>query len=128
MRIPLTICGFHLQLRIPQQLNLTIQMFYHSFVDSTSCSGFRKYSCRFRKFAYFSSNFERYNDLGICLWNRKQHRRSNKLAMLRIPRQIWFWPVADSTYNAGNAKFGLVILWKWSPLRHKVQKDRFRYL
>ena len=48
------------------------------FVDSTNCSGFRKYSCGFRKFAYFLSNFERYNDLGICLWNPKQHRRSNK--------------------------------------------------
>ena len=35
MRIPRTICGFHLQLRIPQQLNLTIQMFYHLFVDLT---------------------------------------------------------------------------------------------
>ena len=71
LRIPLTICGFHLQLRIPQQLNLTIQMFYHLFVDSTNCS-------RFRKFAYFPSDFERYNDLGICLWNPKQHRRSKK--------------------------------------------------
>ena len=100
MRIPLTICGFHLQfadstynlriplatgafqlqLRILQQLNLTIQMSYHLFVDSTNCSGFRKYSCGFRKHAYFWSNFERYNDLGICLWNPKQHRRSKKIS------------------------------------------------
>ena len=29
LRIPLTICEFNLQLRITQQLNLTIQMFYH---------------------------------------------------------------------------------------------------
>ena len=65
LRIPLTICGFHLRFRIPQQLNLTIQMFYRLFVDSTHCSGFRKYSCGFGKFAYF----ERYNDLAICLWN-----------------------------------------------------------
>ena len=78
MRIPLTICGFHLQLRDPQQLNLTKQMFYHLFVDSTNCSGFHKYCCGFRKFAYFWSDFERYNDLGICLWNPKQHRRSKK--------------------------------------------------
>ena len=78
LRIPCIICGFCLQLRIPQQLNLMIQMFYHMFVDSTSCSGFRKYSCGFRKFAYFSRDFERYNDLGICLWNQKQHRRSKK--------------------------------------------------
>ena len=83
LRIPLTICGFHLsgfhlQLRIPQQLNLTIQMSYHLFVDSTNCSAFRKYSCRFLKIACFLSTFERYNDLGICLWNPKQHRISEK--------------------------------------------------
>ena len=53
-------------------------MSYHLFVDSTNCSGFRKYSCGFRKFAYFWSDFERYNDLGVCLWNPKQHRRSKK--------------------------------------------------
>ena len=78
MRIPLTICGFLLQLQIPQQLNLTIQIFYHLLVDATNCSGFRKYSCGFRIFAYFSSNFERYNGLGICLRNPKQHNRSKK--------------------------------------------------
>ena len=77
-RNPQTECGFHLQLRIPQQLNLTVLMFYYLFVDSTNCSGFRKYSCGFRKFSYFSSDFERYNDLGNCLWNPKQHRRSKK--------------------------------------------------
>ena len=89
---PQTKCGFHLQfadstydLRIPltvadsatAQFNDTI-FFYHLFVDSTNCSGFRKYSCGFRKLAYFPSNFERYNDLGICLWNLKRHRRSKK--------------------------------------------------
>ena len=78
LRIPLTICGFHLQLRILQQLNLTLQLFYHLFVDSTNCSGFHKHCCGFRKLAYFWSDFERYNDLGICLWNPKQHRRSKK--------------------------------------------------
>ena len=78
LRISFLICGFQSQLRIPQQLNLTLQMFYHLFVDSTNCSGFHKYCCGFRKFAYFWSNFERYDDLGICLWNPKQHRRSKK--------------------------------------------------
>ena len=116
MRIPLTVCGFylqfadstygcgfHLQLRIPQQLNLTIQIFFHLFVDSTTCSGFRKYSCGFRKLAYFSSDFERYNDLVSCLWNPKQHRRSKKTSNN-------FWPVADSAYNPENAQFGLVMI------------------
>ena len=81
-------CGFHLQLRIPQQLNSTIQMSYHLFVDSTNCSAFRKYSCGFCKFASFLSNFERYNDLRICLWNPKQHRISEKSSI-----------VADSSSN-----------------------------
>ena len=29
MQFPLTICGFHLKLRVPQQLNFTIAVFYH---------------------------------------------------------------------------------------------------
>ena len=29
--------------------------------------------------------------------------------MFRIPRQIWFWPIAKSAYNAENAQFGLVM-------------------
>ena len=79
LRIPLAICGFHLQLRIPQQLNLTIQMSYHLFVDSTNCSAFRKHSCRFLKIACFLSTFERYNgNLGFWLWIPKQQRVSEK--------------------------------------------------
>ena len=42
-RTPLTICGFHLEMWIPQQLNLTIEMSYHLFVDSTNYSGLRKF-------------------------------------------------------------------------------------
>ena len=88
---PKTKCGFPLQfadstynLRIPLTVadSATAQIndtkFYHLLVDSSNCSGFRKYNCGFRKFAYFLSNFERYNDLGIGLWNPKQHRRSEK--------------------------------------------------
>ena len=123
MRIPLTICGFHLQfadstyncgchlqLQIPQQLNLMIQMFYHLFVDSTNCSGFHKHCCGFRKFAYFWSDFERYNGLGICLLNPKQHRRSKKSSNVADSATNWFWPAADSAYNAENAQFGLVMI------------------
>ena len=61
----------------------------------------------FRKFAYFWSDFERYSVLSICLWNPKQQRKEE---MLRIPRQIYFWPVAESAYNAQNAQFGLVMI------------------
>ena len=58
-----TKCGFHLQLadllQIPQQqLCLPIHTSDHLFVDSTICSGFRKYSCVFRIFAYFWSDFD----------------------------------------------------------------------
>ena len=67
--VPLTLCGFRLQLRIPQQLNLTINMSYYLFVDSTNCSGLRKYGCGFRKFVYFWCHFERNSVFCICLWN-----------------------------------------------------------
>ena len=78
LRISLTICGVRFQLRILQQLNLTIHMSYYLFVDSKNCSGFRKYSCGFHKVAKFSSAFERYSVWGICLWNPKQQRRSKR--------------------------------------------------
>ena len=82
MWIPLTTCGYNLQfadsiyslrvpLTVPQQLNSTIYMSLYLFVDSTNCFWFRKYGCRFRNFAYFWSDFERYSVLGICLWNPK---------------------------------------------------------
>ena len=78
LRIPLTICGPRLQLRIPQQLNVTTHMSYYLIVNSTNCSGFRKYSWGFHKFTYVWISFERYNVLSICLWNPKQQRRSKK--------------------------------------------------
>ena len=78
----LTVCGFHMQLRIPQQLNSAIHMSHYLFLDSTNCSGFRKYGCGFRKFAYFWRDFEQYSVLGICLWNPKQLRRSKKYSIV----------------------------------------------
>ena len=32
-----------------------------------------------------------------------------KLAMMRIPRQNWFLPVAESADNSQNAQFGLLM-------------------
>ena len=84
-------------------------MFYHLFVDSTNCSGFHKYCCGFCKFAYFWSDFKRYNYLVISLWTPKQHIRSKKSNKTATPRQNWFWPVAESDYTAEYAQFGLVI-------------------
>ena len=87
-------------------------MSYHLFVNSTNCSGFRKYCCGFRKFAYFWSNFVRYNNLGICLWNPKQHRRSKKSSNVADSATNLMLTVADSAYNAENAQFGLVMMSK----------------
>ena len=78
LRIPLTLCGFRLHLRIPQQLNLTIHMSHCLFLDSTNCFGFRKYGCGFRKFAYICSHFEWNSVLSICVWIPQQQRRSRK--------------------------------------------------
>ena len=88
---PQTKCGFHLQfadstynLRIPLTVADSATAQFNDtnvlslFMDSTNCSGFLKYNCGLSKFTYFSSDFERYNDLAICLWNPKQHRRSKK--------------------------------------------------
>ena len=84
--IPLTICGFRLQLRFLQQLNVTLPMSYYLFVDFTNCSGFR----------LFLSSFERYKVSCISLWNPKQQRRSKKSRF-----------VADSATNLILARFGI---------------------
>ena len=89
-------CGFCSQLRIPQQLNSAIHLSQCLFVVSTNCSLFHKYGCEFRKFACFWSDFERYSDLGIWLWNTKQQRRSMKCCK-----------VANSTTNLIWACYGI---------------------
>ena len=78
LRVPLTRCGFCLQLRNPQQLNLNTQLSYYLFVDSTNCLELSNYGCGFCKIAYFWCNFERYSVLGNCLWNPKKRKRSKK--------------------------------------------------
>ena len=87
LRIPLTLCGFRLQLQNAQQLNLTIQMSYYLLLICTNCSKVRKYGCGFRRIPFFWSDFERYTVLGICLWNPEQQRRSKKRYQMRIPQQ-----------------------------------------
>ena len=86
-RISLTIYGIHLQfadstyiLRIPLTVaESSTTQFNDTDVLSFVC-GFLKYSCKFHKFAYLWSDFKRYNDLGTCLWNPKQHKRSKKIS------------------------------------------------
>ena len=77
-------------------------MSYYLFVDSTTCS------------AYFRSNFERYSVLGICWWNPKQRRRSEKNSKFADSATNLVWnlatnSVAEFAYNAQNAQFGLVM-------------------
>ena len=91
MRIPLTICGFHLQvadstytLRILlTTLDSATAHFNYTLVLLLVC-GFHKL---FRmpqillwisQICLFWSNFECYIVLGICLWNPKQQRKSKK--------------------------------------------------
>ena len=115
MRIPHTICGFRLQFAdstdscgFRDSLNLlNTCIIICSWIPQT-CSGFQKIICGFRKVICFWSNFEQFSVLAICPWNPNQQKGSKK-AMLRIPPQIWFLPVAESAYNSQNAQFGLVM-------------------
>ena len=83
LRIPLTICGLHLQ------LNLTIQMSYHLIVDSTIWSGLRK----LRRSGKSSNVADSATDLilAFCgfrlqctkctVWPHNDHKYKNKLTV-----------------------------------------------
>ena len=88
MRIPLTLCGFRLQLRIPQQFNITIHMSYYSFVDSINCSGFRKTAADPANLFVFGAILSgAMFSVFVCgLQNSKEDH--GKVAMLRISQQI----------------------------------------
>ena len=110
LRISLTFCGFHLQLRIPQQLNLTIQIFFiiclripYTVLDSANTVADSANSPIF--WAILSGTMIYVIVCGI----QSSIEDQRKQAILRTPRQIWFWPVADSTYNTENPQFGLVM-------------------
>ena len=66
------------QLRVPRKLKFTKPTYYFLFIDSTNCSGFRKFffslrkfCCGFRKVACFWSNFQQPSVSAICPWNAK---------------------------------------------------------
>ena len=116
LQIPLTFCGFDLQ-----------------FADSADSCGFRNssiqlYTCLvicvyipqiFLDSEYTVADSANSPNFGailngtvfkvfVCgIQNSKEDRR--KVAILRIPRQILFGPVAESAYNAQNGQFGLVM-------------------
>ena len=75
---PQTKCGFHLQFA-----DSATAQYNDTKVLSFVC-GFhklfwiRQIQLRIPQSRLFSSDFVRYNDLGICLWTPKQHRRSKK--------------------------------------------------
>ena len=103
---PQTKCGFHLQvadstysLRIPLKCFIICLWIPQTVLNS----------------AYFSSDFERYNYLGTCLWNPKQHRRSKKSSKVgdlvtnlilvccgfRLKcRECTVWPRNDIKFNS----------------------------
>ena len=110
MRIELTICRFHLQFRTPRYFKFTKQIYLYLFMDSTSCSsfrktfwGFRKFCCRLHKIVCFCRSFAQYSVSAI-----DSNEDQRKVAMLRIPQKIWFGTAAESAYNSQNAQFGLV--------------------
>ena len=107
-RILLTVCGFHLQLRISQQLMFTKHIHYFLFIVSTKWSWFHTFivdSAKLPGFGTILSN----SVLAIC---PKQQRISEKKATLRVPRSIWFFLVAELAHNS---QFGLVM---FNPLQH----------
>ena len=95
------------------QISITVADSASAHFNDTSVPsfvrGFHKLSI-FRKIAYFWRNFERYNVLGIFFARiQNSNEVQRKVAMLRIPWQIWFWLVVDSAHIAEKAQFGLVI-------------------
>ena len=50
LQIPLTSCGFHVQLRIRRQLKFKKQNYYYMFMDFTNCSGLRNFCCELSVF------------------------------------------------------------------------------
>ena len=96
-------------------------------MDSTNWFSIRHILLRIRKFACFWSTFEQYSVLAICPWNPKQQRRSKKSTMVWISRQIRFWPVPESTYNAQNSQFDLVMYQKvFITILIEIRHDRIR--
>ena len=77
-------------------------MFQIPQILSISCFLIMSNSC-------FWSNFEQYSVLVISPWNQKLQKWFQKIAMLWIPRQFYYWLVAESTYNSQNAQFGFVM-------------------
>ena len=92
MRIPLTICGFRLQLAASvtgdqtfyscgfrnSLILLNTYSIFCSWIPQ-NCSGFNIFCCGFRKNACFWSNFQQYSVVAICPWNPKQQRRFKKI-------------------------------------------------
>ena len=102
MRIPLTICRFHIQVRIPRELNCTKHIYYYLFMDSTKCSGlrkfcseFNKFCCGFRNVACFWSDFEHDSVLATGPWKPKQQKRSKKISNVAESATIQFLACCD---------------------------------
>ena len=109
MRISLTMCEIRLQLRTPQQPNLTIHiiLFVCGFHELSWIPQLRLRILQIRLFLQQFWKVQSFKVFNCRIQNCKEDKR--KLAMMRIPRQIWFRPVAESAYKAHNAHFDLVM-------------------
>ena len=100
MRIPLTICGFHLHvadstynLQIPLTLRIPLRV-AESATAHFNYTNVLLFLCAFHKLfripqvrLRIQKNrllLERYSVLGICLWNPKQRRTSKKSSKLAL--------------------------------------------
>ena len=116
LQIPLTICGFDLQFADPLTVagSATAQ-FNFTHVSLFVC-GFHKLfwiphiRLRIPQNCLFLERFWTVHCLRYLFAESKTAKKiERKVAILRIPRQILFGPVAESAYNAQNGQFGLVM-------------------
>ena len=116
MRIPLTICGIRSQCAdftyscgFRDSLSLlNIYIIICSWIPQTGF-GFHTFCCRFRKIAYFWSNFEHHKVLDICPWNPKQQKISKKKSNVADPTTNLIFACCGIRLQFTNAQFGHAI-------------------
>ena len=81
-------------------------------MDSTKCSGFRKFCRRFHSIGCIWSEYEQYIVLAFSQGNPKQQRRSKKNSNVEDSGQLCYWPVVKSVYKSQNAQFGIIMVIK----------------
>ena len=77
------------------------------FLDSTKRSRFNQFCCRFCEVADFWSDLSSTVFYLFVRGIQNSSEDQRKVKMLWTPREIWFWPAAESAYSLENAQFGL---------------------